>query len=142
MIYKWRDGQTKIETGDFLGEMTDELDGDLIVEFVSGGPKNYAYQTEKGKTECKVRGFTLNVRGKEVLNYDTMKAPMPWTPTRMAWCQSKPVLGRASMVGLPADAVSADHPTCTWGETSMKWNSSQRSLKKGLEDGAKQWLDF
>ena len=47
VIYKWCDGQTKIETGDYLGDMTDELDGDHIVEFVSGGPKNYAYKTEK-----------------------------------------------------------------------------------------------
>ena len=53
--------------------MTDELDGDHIVEFVSGGPKNYTYRTEKGKVECKVRGFTLNVRGREVLNYNSMK---------------------------------------------------------------------
>ena len=30
VIYKWRDGQTSIPTGDFLGEMTDELDGDAI----------------------------------------------------------------------------------------------------------------
>ena len=28
---------------------------------------------QRGKTECKVRGFTLNVRGMETLNYDTMK---------------------------------------------------------------------
>ncbi|XP_035209309.1 uncharacterized protein LOC118183812 [Stegodyphus dumicola] len=30
--------------------------------FVSGGPKNYAYQTATGKTCCKVRGFSLNFR--------------------------------------------------------------------------------
>ena len=62
-----------IETGDFLGEMTDELDGDHIVEFVSGGAKNYGYKTSGGKFECKVRGFTLNVRGRQRLNYNTMK---------------------------------------------------------------------
>ena len=73
VIYQWKEGQTEIETGDFLGEMTDELDGDTIVEFISGGPKNYAYKTDKGKTECKVRGFTLNVRGREKLNYTSMK---------------------------------------------------------------------
>ena len=33
VIYNCRDGQTKLETGDFLGEMTDELDGDTIEEF-------------------------------------------------------------------------------------------------------------
>ena len=53
--------------------MTDELEGDIITEFISGGAKNYGYKTRGGKTECKVRGFTLNVRGKEVLNFETMK---------------------------------------------------------------------
>ena len=73
VIYRWKSGQCEIETGDFLGEMTDELDGDHIIEFVSGGAKNYGYQTSGGKFECKVRGFTLNVSGREVLNYQTMK---------------------------------------------------------------------
>ena len=40
VIYRWKEGQNKLETGDFLGDMTDELDGDTIEEFVSGGPKN------------------------------------------------------------------------------------------------------
>ena len=54
--------------------MTDELEGDVIQEFVSGGAKKYGYITRGGKVECKVRGFTLNVRGTAVLNYHTMKA--------------------------------------------------------------------
>ena len=42
-------------------EFTSELDNDdRIVKFVSGGPKNYGYQTHKGKVECRVRGFRLN----------------------------------------------------------------------------------
>jgi len=73
VIYKWAPGLPKIETGDLLGEMKDELDGDVIEEFVSGGAKNYGYKTKQGKVECKVRGFTLNVRGKEKLNYESMK---------------------------------------------------------------------
>ena len=73
VIYAWRPGQPQIETGDFLGEMTDELDGDTIKTFVSGGAKNYAYKTVEGKYVCKVRGFTLNVRGREKLNYKSMK---------------------------------------------------------------------
>ena len=74
VIYRWKPGQTSIAIGDYLGEMTDELQGDVITEFVSGGAKNYGYKTRQGKTECKVRGFTLNVRGKQVLNFNTMKA--------------------------------------------------------------------
>ena len=73
VVYRWQQGQPSIATGDMLGEMKDELDGEVITEFVSGGAKNYAYTTREGKTECKVRGFTLNVRGAAVLNFQTMK---------------------------------------------------------------------
>ena len=73
VIYSWKEGQERIPIGNFLGEMTDELDGDHIVEFVSGGAKNYGYRTAGGKVECKVRGFTLNVRGRARLNYNSMK---------------------------------------------------------------------
>ena len=37
VVYKWRPGQPSIATGDFLGDITDDLDGDVITEFVSGG---------------------------------------------------------------------------------------------------------
>ena len=53
--------------------MTDELDGDVITEFVSEAEKNYGYQTRGGKVVCKVRGFTLNVRGSAILNFHSMK---------------------------------------------------------------------
>ena len=32
-------------TSDFLGDLTDELDGEHIVTFASAGPKKYAYKT-------------------------------------------------------------------------------------------------
>ena len=73
IIYKWRPGLPSIVIGDMLGEWKDELDSDIITEFVSGGAKNYGYKTHAGKVECKVRGFTLNVRGSAVLNFETMK---------------------------------------------------------------------
>ncbi|XP_067036362.1 uncharacterized protein [Acropora muricata] len=60
--------------GDFLGDFTDELDpGDHIIEFCSGGPKNYGYMTALGNTECKVRGFSLNAEGQAQLNYQVLK---------------------------------------------------------------------
>jgi len=60
--------------GDYLGEFTNELSEDYhIVEFASAGPKNYGYVTKKSKVECKVRGFTLNTRGQEQLNYEILK---------------------------------------------------------------------
>lgn len=73
VIYKWREGQPSIAISDMLGEWKDELDGDVITEFVSGGAKNYAYQTRGGNSVCKVRGFTLNVRGSAILNFQSMK---------------------------------------------------------------------
>lgn len=74
VIYQWKPGQPSIPTGNYLGDMKDELDGDVITEFVSAGAKNYAFVTQQGKVECKVRGFTLNARGSAILNFETMKA--------------------------------------------------------------------
>ena len=51
----------------FLGDFTDEAEGDPIIEFASGGAKNYGYETRGGKVECKVRGFSLNYRNKLLL---------------------------------------------------------------------------
>ena len=39
------------------------VNDDHITSFVSGGQKNYAYQTKNDKTVRKMRGFTLNHRG-------------------------------------------------------------------------------
>ena len=61
-----RDEPGLIETEDVLGNMTSELrTTEYISEFVSGGPKNYAYKvidtvTVRATTVCKVRGITLN----------------------------------------------------------------------------------
>lgn len=74
IIYQQRDGEQEIETGPFLGQMKDELEGDTICEFVTGGPKNYTYKlSESGKTECKVRGFTQDEQGMELLNFESIK---------------------------------------------------------------------
>ena len=60
VICKWRPGQAEIPLGVFLGELTDEVEGNPILEFASGGAKNYGYLTRGGKVECRVRGFSLN----------------------------------------------------------------------------------
>ena len=54
VIYHWKPGQEKLPLGRYLGQFTDEIGGDPIAEFVSGGAKNYGYLTRSGKTECKV----------------------------------------------------------------------------------------
>ncbi|KAG8176819.1 hypothetical protein JTE90_003447 [Oedothorax gibbosus] len=58
--------------GNFLGEFTDELDGETITKFISGGPKNYSYITSSRKSVCKIRDFTLNYTNSLVLNFDAM----------------------------------------------------------------------
>ncbi len=61
-------------TGNFLGEMTDELDADdYIIDFVSGGPKNYGYVTAKGKVVVKVKGFTLNSVVSPAFSFENVK---------------------------------------------------------------------
>lgn len=69
--------------GDFLGQMTDELEkygeGSYITEFVSGGPKNYSFRafsptTGKTHTTVKVKGITLHYENAQLLNFDVIKA--------------------------------------------------------------------
>ena len=57
----------------FLGDFTDETDGDPIKEFASGGAKNYGYLTKGGKVECKVRGYSLKYRNKLLLNFYVLR---------------------------------------------------------------------
>lgn len=68
--------------GNYLGDLTDELAeygaGSYITEFVSGGPKNYAYcvkSTKHGEicTVCKVKGINLNFKNSQQINFDTIK---------------------------------------------------------------------
>lgn len=72
VIYVSKEGDWEPPTGSYLGELTDELDGKHITTFVSGGPKNYAYETNSGKTVCKVRGITLNYRTVQKVNFNVM----------------------------------------------------------------------
>ena len=67
-----------IECGDKLGDMTNELgSGEYIDEFVSGGPKNYAYKIVQSdgntRTVCKVRGITLNYTTSQIVNFETIR---------------------------------------------------------------------
>ena len=75
VIYVSRPGEFDPPLGDYLGELTDELEqGEHIVEFVSGGPKNYAYKTSTNEETCKVRGFTLNYTNSKLINFEAVKA--------------------------------------------------------------------
>ena len=68
--------------GDFLGDMTDEIEKDYgpnayIDEFASGGPKNYGYNVinppNPPKTCTKIKGLNITEGLKHKLNFETVK---------------------------------------------------------------------
>ena len=80
VVYVYVKGQTpKIELGNYLGEMTDELKGFVIATWVCGGPKNYAYlsydpnDTSKEKREFKCKGIRDSVHSNENINFDILR---------------------------------------------------------------------
>ena len=74
VIYVHEPSKPDPPLGDYLGDLTDELDaGDYITTFISGGPKNYAYNTNNGKAETKIRGITLNYDATKKINMDVMR---------------------------------------------------------------------
>ena len=74
LIFIEREGEYMPKLGDFLGMLTSELDDDdYITEFVSGGPKCYAYKLASGPTECVIKGYQINYLSKIFLNFDALK---------------------------------------------------------------------
>ena len=77
VVFTTGPGERTPSLGDFLGDLTDETPNNSITTFVTGGPKNYAYQLahpdEEGKlTHCKIRGFTLNHKNLLSINFHTL----------------------------------------------------------------------
>src|SRR5579871_217110 len=48
--------------------------GNHIVEFVSAGPKNYAYLLDTNKSDCTVKGITFNNLTCLKVNFDSIKS--------------------------------------------------------------------
>jgi hypothetical protein len=60
--------------GHHLGELTNELKkGEVIVRFVSGGPKVYAYITNLGRCVVKIKGFKLTKRNLAAFSFDNLE---------------------------------------------------------------------
>jgi hypothetical protein len=72
------DEPSLIACADNLGAVVSKLEAcEYIQEFVSGGPKNYAYKiVNKTKGKCKTvgkfRGITLNYGAKHLVNFDVI----------------------------------------------------------------------
>ena len=74
IIFISRENQYEPELGDFLGEFTNEIEDELhIVEFVSAGPKNYAYKLSNDKTHALCKGISLNYKNSLKINFDSIK---------------------------------------------------------------------
>ena len=57
----YADDNTKnIETGDMLGDMTDEISGKGISSFISTGNKSYSFKYGDDEQKSAIKGFTLN----------------------------------------------------------------------------------
>ena len=66
------DGTKHIETGDMLGNLTDELSGNAITQFVSKGPKSYSFKYGNNEQKSAIKGFTLNHENSSLLNHDRL----------------------------------------------------------------------
>ncbi len=72
IIFISKPNQYEPVLGDYLGWFTNEIkdkDGKYIIEFVSGGPKNYGYCTESVNTYFKVKGIASNYTAEQQLNF-------------------------------------------------------------------------
>ena len=61
-----------VKTGDMLGDMTDELSGKGITNFVSTGPKSYSFKYGDNDEKSAIKGFTLNHENSSILNHNSM----------------------------------------------------------------------
>jgi hypothetical protein len=130
-----------LTTGSFLGDMTSELpEGDHIVEFVSGGPKNYAYVTLKGKTEVKVKGFTQNATNAPALAFVKIKkvtlngVGAPPTPKRKRVLRAEFLDEHLEICGDEPSAIPGDHGISTYNPLRIfrtkDWRVVQRAEQK------------
>ena len=63
------DGTRNIKTGDMFGELTDELSGEAITQFVSTGPKSYSFNYGDYQQKSAI---TLNHENNNILNHDSL----------------------------------------------------------------------
>ena len=73
VVYVHEPGKPDPPLGDYLGDLTDELNGGYITTFLSGGPKNYGYVTNTGEAILKIRGISLTYDATKILNINTMR---------------------------------------------------------------------
>ena len=76
IIYHSTPKECKLPTGNFLGQLTNEITDGEITHYVSGGPKNYALKVRADTGDysiVKVRGITLNYATSLQIDFDAVK---------------------------------------------------------------------
>uniref|UniRef100_A0A183CCG1 DNA-directed DNA polymerase n=1 Tax=Globodera pallida TaxID=36090 RepID=A0A183CCG1_GLOPA len=78
VIVKHRRNVVPIQTGEYLGQMSEEYTGYEIRAFICGGAKQYAFQMidkRSGETKYvqKIRGITFDVRNSQALQFEHFK---------------------------------------------------------------------
>jgi hypothetical protein len=82
VFYISQPGDKNLPTGDYLGDLTDELaeygEGSFVTEFVSAGPKNYSYKVYSTRDKkihqvIKVKGHPLDFTAMKHINAKRMK---------------------------------------------------------------------
>lgn len=127
VIYVSRPDEFEVPTGEFIGDMTDELEsygpGSYITEFVSGGPKNYAYKVFSTKNQreeivCKVKGISLNYAASQLINFERIKE-MVLTPSEPVYITSNHI------------RRTKEHEVVTRSETKIyRPNSTKRKFSE------------
>ena len=74
-IFIERPNQYMPKTGNFLGDLTDELpEGRYIKSFYSGGPKNYTYILDDDTSKCVIKGISLNFSNSKIVTPNTISS--------------------------------------------------------------------
>lgn len=74
VIYRHPKNTPTLTRGDYLGELTNELNDDdrYITEFVSTGPKSYCYRDNSNRVSCKFKGISKTLFNLEIIGLETM----------------------------------------------------------------------
>jgi len=74
IFFASKPGDNEPALGNYLGQLTNEItEGKYIEEFVSAGPKNYAYKYDNGITHCTIKGFTQNYLTSLKITFESIK---------------------------------------------------------------------
>jgi len=113
IIFTTKSREKTLPLGNFLGELTNEIPSGHITEFASSGPKNYAYKVKDEKdgdyNVVKVKGFSLNARTCQKINFDSLKDLVVNAPAETCIQTEKPKKIKRDLKGTSIITTSAEH---------------------------------